>query len=174
MSSQPRIPARPTTYKGVQMRSRLEAGFAQWLDKHDVVWEYEPQAFAGEAGQYLPDFRLDQINVMGNVATVYAEIKPYLDIEVWIDLTNRMPIIWQSEPEATLVLVVEHNTSWRPAATGDPHLLTKSPFGPGGPRLDFVAADWCCTRRTDDQSETVGISGWVDSPWPPGYWEGRG
>jgi hypothetical protein len=33
--------ARPTTYKGVEMRSRLEAGFAMWLDERDLSWTYD-------------------------------------------------------------------------------------------------------------------------------------
>ncbi len=70
--------ARPTVYKGIQMRSRLEAGFATWLDKHHFEWEYEPYALATDDGQYLPDF------VLGNVfaawlpkpVTVVVEVKP--------------------------------------------------------------------------------------------------
>lgn len=70
--------ARPTVYKGIQMRSRLEAGFAAWLDREHLTWEYEPCAFATEAGQYLPDFRLSNVNVVGMLGTrtVYAEVKP--------------------------------------------------------------------------------------------------
>lgn len=46
---------RPTTYKGVQMRSRLEAGFARWLDHMKTPWTYEPRAFTAIDGwQYLP------------------------------------------------------------------------------------------------------------------------
>lgn len=34
--------ARPTTYNGIKMRSKLEADFAVILDKYDLKWEYEP------------------------------------------------------------------------------------------------------------------------------------
>lgn len=53
----PPLKARPTTYKGVRMRSRLEAGFAAWLDDAGVEWQYEPECYsAPELGQWLPDF----------------------------------------------------------------------------------------------------------------------
>lgn len=49
--------ARQTTYKGVRMRSRTEALYAASL--HGIAtWEYEPECFADEHGQYLPDFRV--------------------------------------------------------------------------------------------------------------------
>lgn len=32
--------ARPTIYRGIQMRSRLEAAFAQVLDESSVEWVY--------------------------------------------------------------------------------------------------------------------------------------
>jgi hypothetical protein len=63
------IKARPTVYKGIKMRSRLEAAFAQELDARDLEfgWKYEPECFADESGQYLPDFQyLD----------IYYEVKP--------------------------------------------------------------------------------------------------
>jgi hypothetical protein len=50
---------RPTIYKGIQMRSRLEALYAQSLDSGGIEWEYEPQCFADEQGQYLPYFRVN-------------------------------------------------------------------------------------------------------------------
>ena len=57
--------ARPTLYKGVRMRSRLEALYAAWLDNYRDAewpdepfwkWSYEPMAFGSPDGQYLPDF----------------------------------------------------------------------------------------------------------------------
>jgi len=39
------------------MRSRTEALYAASL--HGIAtWEYEPECFADEHGQYLPDFRV--------------------------------------------------------------------------------------------------------------------
>lgn len=79
--------ARPTIYKGIHMRSRLEAGFAGWLDRSNIEWEYEPFAVGDEHGQYLPDFVLrhalffpldDTRETMANPDTpgVAVEVKP--------------------------------------------------------------------------------------------------
>lgn len=49
-----RVPAIPTRYRGVLMRSRLEARSAAALDRLRIPWVYEPRRFA----RYLPDFQL--------------------------------------------------------------------------------------------------------------------
>lgn len=164
--------ARPTTYQSVQMRSRLEAGFAQWLDKHNVRWTYEPRAFASEKGQYLPDFRLDDFYVLGNATTTYVEIKPDFTIDVHQELIRRMPIIWESEPDAVLVLVAANGT-FRQVPAGQPQLLRDFPEREYD-RLDFEPLDWTGIRPRSASVGTVGIGDWTDSPWPRGYWEGRG
>ena len=66
-----KIQPRPTIYKGIKMRSRLEARFAAGLDLIGADWEYEPHCFASEHGQYLPDFK-----VAGPWADWYIEVKP--------------------------------------------------------------------------------------------------
>ena len=48
--------AKPTTYKGVTFRSRLEARWARVFDLLDVGWDYEPRWFQTEEGGYLVDF----------------------------------------------------------------------------------------------------------------------
>jgi hypothetical protein len=63
---------RPTVYKGVRMRSRLEASVAAFLDREDLPWTYEPSAFADERGQYLPDFRVGGLTV---------ELPLYVDVK---------------------------------------------------------------------------------------------
>ena len=48
-----------TRYKGYNMRSRGEARWACFFDALGLKWEYEPEGFdLGEAGFYLPDFRV--------------------------------------------------------------------------------------------------------------------
>src|SRR5690349_10167892 len=44
----------PTTYRGVRMRSRLEARYAALFDSLSWPWTYEPLDLAG----YIPDFLL--------------------------------------------------------------------------------------------------------------------
>lgn len=52
-----------TRYKGYRMRSRVEARWAVFFDALGIQWEYEKEGFdLGEAGWYLPDFWLPEIN----------------------------------------------------------------------------------------------------------------
>ena len=104
------LAGRPTLYKGVWMRSRLEADFAQRVLDHGIrpgeFWKYEPCCFASERGQYLPDFGF----ITANSRTIYWEVKPFA---LWqqgptdsiFELVSKMTIVWDSEPAAALMLV---------------------------------------------------------------------
>ena len=91
------LKARPTIYKGIEMRSRLEARWAQVFEDMRVgtgnrsVWEYEPFCFANDKGQYLPDFR----QKLGD-SWIYYEIKPFVNNP--IPIMEQMEIILDSEP----------------------------------------------------------------------------
>jgi hypothetical protein len=120
------IPARPTVYRGIQMRSRLEAGFAAWLDRRQFTWGYEPRCFATATRQYLPDFVIPHA-ILGPASGAFPEpVTPpdvlrsvYIEVRPWLDLV-----------EATrLTRVVQ--------ASEDAHLLYASP--------DQV---WCGQGRT--------------------------
>lgn len=50
------IQAIETLYAGYRFRSRLEARWAVFFDRLNVPYEYEPQGFAVDDVQYLPDF----------------------------------------------------------------------------------------------------------------------
>jgi hypothetical protein len=64
------IKAIETVYNGYKFRSRLEARWAVFFDAMGVKYEYEPEGFdLGEAGWYLPDFRVREWNT-------WVEIKP--------------------------------------------------------------------------------------------------
>jgi hypothetical protein len=65
------VKARPTTYGGVQFRSRLEARWAAFFDCMGWRWEYEPF----EGNNYIPDFVL-----LGN-APVAVEVKPATSVD---------------------------------------------------------------------------------------------
>jgi hypothetical protein len=57
------LAAIPTQHRGVLMRSRLEARWADLLDRAGLAWEYEPQVIRlgrGRGGGYLPDFWLPE------------------------------------------------------------------------------------------------------------------
>ncbi len=52
--------AMPTVYRGVQLRSRLEAQSAYLLDALNMTWQYEPKSYMLAGGTtYLPDFYID-------------------------------------------------------------------------------------------------------------------
>lgn len=61
------IKAHPTTYAGVEFRSRLEATWAAFFDICGIWWQYEPIDLDG----WTPDFGL---RLSG--ALVLAEVKP--------------------------------------------------------------------------------------------------
>ncbi len=67
------LTARPTIYNGVQMRSRLEAAWAEQFDTLGIRWEYEPVCVATKKGQYLPDFRLELPHQTAD--PIYFEVK---------------------------------------------------------------------------------------------------
>lgn len=56
------IKALPTTYAGVEFRSRIEARWALFFDQLGVTWAYEPEGYALPSGNYLPDFWLPSIS----------------------------------------------------------------------------------------------------------------
>jgi hypothetical protein len=113
------------------MRSRLEADFARWLDDeehndwfiHDddgLRWEYEPVCFAGLNDQYLPDFRIPDVDGLGDR---YIEVKPLVALQVagreWFhdpveDFLAKMEVIWESEPQAELYLMAWEYKATKP------------------------------------------------------------
>lgn len=108
------LKARPTVYKSIRMRSRLEAGYAWWLDQWGFTWEYEPCAFSDDSGQqYLPDFVIRGVEITGRTrpADVYVEVKPTVwahdavrDVKILTHLIRKMAAIRSSEPDAALLL----------------------------------------------------------------------
>lgn len=154
---------RQTIYKGITMRSRLEASFAAWLDGQEWSWVYEPQCFADSTGQYLPDFAMNE----GSKA-YYFEIKPpTADTSAAL---LKMHVIRSSEPTAALTVVVPTGTypnqKWATAGSCDPdhpcaHCLG-TPFRDARtiPNADRTVAGW----KKCSQEETDAFL--ADRPWP--------
>ncbi len=111
---------RPTVYRGIEMRSRLEALVAGYLDEHGFKWDYEPVCFAGRMGQYLPDFRIQQ----SGQPNVFVEVKPKPRnlTELMREQVPRMSVIWESEPGARLIIALctGYPTPHILPVTGDP------------------------------------------------------
>lgn len=107
---------RPTTYRGIPMRSRLEATFAQQLDDEELAWEYEPRAYAGRAGQYLPDFEVTSClrdgcdKCCANTHPIFIEVRP--TVEGANRAMDQMEVIWESEEKAELIVVIPNKAKW--------------------------------------------------------------
>lgn len=69
------VPGIPTRYAGVLFRSRLEARWAVFFDRHGWAWDYEPMDLRG----WLPDFRL---TITGHDYLI--EVKPVTSPPVWV------------------------------------------------------------------------------------------
>lgn len=113
------LTARETHYKGIKMRSRLEATFAAACDRKALTWTYEPRCYASDAGQWLPDF---EITYDGR--SCFVDVKPPTGDWAWF--LPRMEIAWQSEPDAVLMLwtpeggwIATHLTGWWPMDFGN-------------------------------------------------------
>lgn len=122
---------RPTTYRGIAMRSRLEATFAANLDRVGISWEYEPRAYAAPGmRQWLPDFRLQLTSritvggLVGDQTIAYVDVKGSLrgrESEGGRQgvrrrrLMTRMSVLWESEPDALLVIAEDEATEANPA-----------------------------------------------------------
>ncbi len=67
------LKAIPTTYNGIEFRSKLEAKYARAFDLLGIVWEYEGHGFQFDDGTfYCPDFYMPEIDT-------YFEVKGSMD-----------------------------------------------------------------------------------------------
>lgn len=157
--------ARPTVYKGTRMRSRLEAGFAMWLDRMRMEWEYEPHCLAGSAGQWLPDFQLTNVSTLtGAPGRIYVEVKPRsfdLHGAEGQALRDRMVTCAHEFPDVEIWPVLCQE------GVGSPLVATRMDS-----RGDFWAKyDWIF-MASDSASWRVGLSAVVPSPWQGEWWKG--
>lgn len=66
------IEAKPTYYKGIHFRSKLEAQWAAFFDLSGIKYEYEPENF----GAWQPDF------LIHGVKPIYVEVKPFINDDI--------------------------------------------------------------------------------------------
>ena len=72
------IKPQPTTYKGIDFRSKLEARWAAFFDTFRVDWAYEPEQYTLDNGLlYKPDFLLHNVRVLGidSPVDIFVEVK---------------------------------------------------------------------------------------------------
>lgn len=61
----------PTDYNGLTYRSKTEAKWAVFMDRLEIMHDYEIQGWDTDGEWYLPDFV-----IFGALGTIWAEIKP--------------------------------------------------------------------------------------------------
>lgn len=99
--------ARPSVYKGIPMRSRLEVRFAYHLDARGERWTYEPRIY----GHYLPDFE-----ILGTMRPTFIEVKPTL--AELAGAQQKAAVIWKTHPTALIVVAVEEGCTFSAAVKG--------------------------------------------------------
>jgi len=111
------IKAIPTTYKGIEFRSKLEAKYAQALDMLGIVWEYEGHGFRFDDGTcYSPDFYMPEIDT-------YLEVKGVMDeasrhkVELTASEAHKRIVV--GGPDGTLTMYNGTSSAWDPASGGD-------------------------------------------------------
>lgn len=89
-------------YKNNIMKSSYEVNFAKFLDKHDIIWEYEPKKFFyhknGQNRCYIPDFFVPALNT-------FFEIKA----EWWINEETEERLHLVERRDRPIVLIKEDN-----------------------------------------------------------------
>lgn len=159
--------ARKTTYKGIEMRSRLEAGFAQWLDWWNLEWQYEPCAYASPNGQYLPDFLVTNSTLDAHVVRLLFEVKPapFDDLEL---IGRQADIVWATPGAAAALVLVRPGVA--PVLFPDTSLTEQE-------RSDPIQGAWCYEYvADDDMREAPGLRFAPDEshmPWAGSYWQVR-
>lgn len=78
----------PTTYEGVQFRSRLEARWAVFFDELKIFFHYEPFEFNRNGLSYTPDFVLHNFFFLDDLSIV--EIKPKEPNAEYIEYLKRV------------------------------------------------------------------------------------
>jgi hypothetical protein len=107
------IDPRPAEYRGVRMRSQLEADFAHHLDRMGVAWRYEPAVYGPPGEGYLPDFELTR-----DGRACFIEVKPTL-AEV-PEAQRRMEVIWDADPDALLIVACAESCRFFEVLRGQP------------------------------------------------------
>lgn len=90
-----------TYYKGIKMRSKLEAKFAVFLDALKINWMYEPKSFVLSNGiTYIPDFYLPELNT-------WVEVKGKIE-----EHNKKVSSLFTSENKQELLIISNNKGLW--------------------------------------------------------------
>jgi hypothetical protein len=95
------IAPKPTVYKGIQFRSRLEARWAAFFDLTEWRWEYEPCEING----YNPDFIIYCTSEGYDTKSIIVEVKP----SIFVDTKYEDAFIKKYEGAAAHLLLLTEN-----------------------------------------------------------------
>jgi len=91
--------AKRIEYKEILMRSSWEVGYAKYLDRQNIKWQYEPKTFDFKTYTYTPDFYLPERDT-------YVEIKGW-----WRrDAKKRFNLFKRLYPKTILITKKEYDS----------------------------------------------------------------
>lgn len=79
MNDESKIIVLPTVYRDVHFRSRLEARWAVYFDMIGVSWQYEPEGYQLDCGNYCPDFLCEGFDGF------FVEVKPTHEAKIAVE-----------------------------------------------------------------------------------------
>jgi hypothetical protein len=91
------IAPKPMNYGGILFRSTLEAKWAMLFDFIGIQFRYEPKRFKTEAGYYLPDFWLPEMDL-------WLELKPSTDLGPSFDETRKAQSVADQERRPCIIV----------------------------------------------------------------------
>lgn len=166
LKAKPGIEAKPTVWRGIEMRSGLEARWAEHLDRIGVAWEYEPQVFWLGSGKkrtgYLPDFRLTRL------ADTWLEVKG--GHMIGIEKTRNLAA--QLGPKGLVLVGTGVGVAWRALPSGGASALeigwgrclcgvvAVGPLGRRGSRVSTGGALGIACRACGRGCWAQGVLGW--------------
>lgn len=140
------IKSKPTEYKGIQFRSKLEAQVAYFFDQCGVPWQYEPDRLGDGDKEYNPDFYLPETDD-------YVEVKgerPGYEKEI---LKARSFVSFDG-PIKRLIIISEIPDPNQPGMPHFPayYLSTMKPYG------DHIEIGWYFFQDIDEGKSAGHIS----------------
>jgi len=99
--------SKPCVYKGIEMRSRLEAKIANFFDMLGIAWQYEPMSFLLSNGDwFLPDFLLPELKT-------WAEVKGEI-----LDFDHSRLLKFVSETKNEILIISKEEGYWHSCDRG--------------------------------------------------------
>jgi hypothetical protein len=93
---------KPRVYKGIELRSTLEAKWAIFFDLIGWNWSYEPYKVIHNDQTWIPDFVLQGFD--GN--PIYCEVKPSNSSDEWYELDKYVGVLNLAQDSYTTLLLL--------------------------------------------------------------------